>query len=209
MKNLGADELKRLEDISTPDPRFEHFIVYDGEKDRKFTLNDFHAAIREIELNSCIPENIRIQFETVRNLYLYSWYVYRFGVVAELQAYATLEYALREKAKQSLNLKDRKIGFKNLLDIAIKHNWVIDEHIQHHKRNEERREHYFVTIEELFDQPYTPENRDAQEYCRILAKTFPELRNNLAHGSPMLWPPFNSLIEIEICADLINQLFED
>ena len=51
----------------------------------------------------------------------------------------------------------------------------------------------------------SPEERDAQQYCKILAQSMSYLRNELAHGSEMLHP--GGLGTLAICADLINQLF--
>lgn len=42
-------------------------------------------------------------------------------------------------------------------------------------------------------------------YVEVLIETMPSLRNDLAHGSPILHN--QALSSIQICADFINQLF--
>ena len=58
-------------------------------------LDDLHEQMSELKLNSAVPKDVCTGFDTARNLFLYSWLVYRSETVAEiLQAYATLELAL-------------------------------------------------------------------------------------------------------------------
>lgn len=62
-----------------------------------FTLAERHADVSIFELLPTVPADIRIHFETAKNLYLYAWFVYRFYPVAEQQAIASLEFGLRER----------------------------------------------------------------------------------------------------------------
>ena len=57
-------------------------------------------AISACELPLAVPKGVRLHFDTARNLYLYAWFVYRFHVVAEQQALATLELALRSRLRE-------------------------------------------------------------------------------------------------------------
>ena len=80
--------LKRLNEIFEPDDRSRSFARYDAVGRHSKTLEDHHADISAIRLSDDVPEAIRDEFDTIRNLYLYSWYVYDFTVPAILYSYA-------------------------------------------------------------------------------------------------------------------------
>ena len=61
------------------------------------TLEERHAGVSQFELTLAVPLDVRVLFETAKNLYMYAWFVYRFYPVAEQQALATLEFALRQR----------------------------------------------------------------------------------------------------------------
>ena len=46
------------------------------------TLASRIDAVAAISLDERVPEKVRIQFETAKNLFVYSWFVYRFHGVA-------------------------------------------------------------------------------------------------------------------------------
>ena len=58
-------------------------------------------------MSDAVPEKIRILFDTARNLYLYSWFVYRFYNVAEQQVFGCLEMAIRERLKDEMPLPEK------------------------------------------------------------------------------------------------------
>src|SRR5436309_223354 len=93
------EKLKPLNEIFQPDVRQTYFcrIMRTGEK-REMTFEDHYSDVELIKLNDNVPEDIRDRFETARNLLVYSWFVYPFGVVAEFHALATVEAALKIKA---------------------------------------------------------------------------------------------------------------
>lgn len=90
-----ADGLRTLTEMGQADCRLAHFSVRDGRSFRRIDQEDRHEAIRQLELSRAVPETIRVHYDTARNVYLYAWHVYRFHVVAEHQALASLEMALR------------------------------------------------------------------------------------------------------------------
>lgn len=126
-------------------------------------------------------------------------------MVAELQGRVSVEFALREKAKAGGIEVPEWWGMRKLFDEAIQCHWIVDDGFERFRRNEAAR----IQEAEMWSQidskfRYEPPV-DAQAYCRVLAESFPSLRNDLAHGSDMLYP---SVIDtFEISADLINQLF--
>lgn len=90
--------LRPPESACEPDPRSRFLVrvhLETGEA-REKTLADHHADIEGVTLHNGVPEDVLIQFETARNLYLYAWFVYRFYPVSERHALSCLEYALRD-----------------------------------------------------------------------------------------------------------------
>ncbi len=143
-----------------------------------------------------------IQFEKAHNLYLYSWFVYRFGQIAEMQAFAATEFALRVRygGKTTKNLKA-------LLDHAIKKGWLKNEDFRGYQQKMKQRKRdleFFSAIDPEAAQRLREQKRGS--YIGVLAKKLPSLRNILVHGGPTLYP--NSYTTLEICCDIINQLFD-
>lgn len=196
MAQVELDTLKAFDELLEPDSRQKHFAVvnrHTGEA-RPLTLRDNYEAIESVSLDPCVPDEIREHFDTARNLLAYSWFVYRFNQVAELHAFASLEFALKTKCG------DSQKGLRKLLETAVERGWILDSGFRHYRLS---------AIENISDDVEDSTNSDAkdvQEYCRLLVETMPFIRNELAHGSQMLHP--NGLMTLEIVADLINQLFE-
>ena len=65
-----------------PDPRSTGFVRHDATGYHSKTIEDHYKDIAAIQLSEEVPAAIRGGFDTVRNLYLYSWYVYEFTVAA-------------------------------------------------------------------------------------------------------------------------------
>lgn len=196
-------ELKPLDRISEPDRRHDGFVIANfrtGET-RPVDLTDFHADISDVTLTGSASEQVVDHFTIARNLYLYSWYVYDFTTPAQAHAYASVEFALRERhATENIKLKSKKPGLRMLLESAIKQGWLRDDGYTH----------LFPKYEEYladeFDQPPTPDSAGI-DLCEILLGTIPSLRNSLAHGSSLLMTPGMALRPLKICAATINQLF--
>ena len=210
-----GDEFKPLSEAQLPDIRQKAFarLLPDGNF-RAVNINDLHDRIAKIELNSAVPEDIRTGFNTARNLYVYSWFVYRFLPVAEFQAYAVLEYALGKRIEREKIINAR--GFNNRFAIAIRRGWFRAEEIRRYKQSAIRRKDYSQTWEEMFknhegNNPVcqtaktATEDQHASAYLSNLQKGMPLLRNAIAHGEPYLGG--GTVVTIEICCDLINQLF--
>src|SRR3989442_202664 len=94
-----AEDFRTIDDMTKPDWRQTHIVLIDhrdGTTSPK-TLPYHHGIAAQYPLDASVPEDIRIQWDTARNLWLYAWHVWRFYAVAEMHAYATLEMALRIK----------------------------------------------------------------------------------------------------------------
>ncbi len=207
---MSADDLKPLDQLCTADPRHSAFVVLDLRTGtfRPKTVEDHYSAIESIRLNDSVPPEVQIHFETARNLLLYAWFAYRFIPVAELQAYASLEYALRvSEDQQGQGDFGKRKGLKKLLADAVKQGWIRDNEIRQYRRIEERRMQSDAVIQEIFGNERSNYASNVQTYASVLAETIPSLRNELAHGSSMLTLMSNAYLTLEICCDLINQLF--
>ena len=203
-----SDKLKLFEQMCEPDRRQSFFAVFEGASFRKSTLEDLYQEVSEFVLHPSVPEAIQINFDTARNIMLYSWFVYRFMPVAELQACSSLELALR--IKFGLEHAEHAPTLAGLLKKAIEEKLVSDIQIKTHQRIAKRREEFIQSqrrfLEVLGQSAPEPPPSDPQGYCKILWDTFPSLRNDLAHGSNTL-SPTRAFVTLEVCCDLINQLF--
>jgi hypothetical protein len=126
-------------------------------------------------------------FLTARHLALYAWYVYRFNTVAQLQAYASLEYALRERLGHADD--DRPPGLRVLLTEAIDIGLL-----------DERRIRDWPGHAGAIAPGYV-----SGDWLRRLPEPVAMLRNDLARGSFTLNP--DGGLTLRIVADIINQLY--
>jgi len=198
---------KALDEIGQPDPRQASFQRLDHKNGgmRPIELKDLHDAIAPICLNGNAPKCVIAAFNKARNLLLYAWFVYDFGMPAMLQSHATLELALREKFKiEGITLNGRP-GLSWFLKQAVERKWIQDGDFPHIVHNAERRREWME--EWPFGKTPEPFDPTATEYCEILCSSLPKIRNHLAHGSSMLQPPGNIILDLEICANIIDRLF--
>ncbi len=191
----SADEFKPIGEISLPDPRQENFAHLASNGICKVTLEGYYSTLEKLTLNISVPADVRVSYDTAKNLLLYSWFVYRFRTLAEFQAYATLEYALRMK----IGLKETQKGWGlgRCFEHALKNGWFKDNGIRQYNR-----------LVDSWKEQWGSEpigNLPADQWVRRLKDSFPPLRNTIAHGRPYLGG--GSLLVLEICADLINQLY--
>ena len=202
------EHFRELREISEADERHAPWVIRDRTSDdhyRQKTLDDHYYAIAAIELVENAPELVQNVFTTARHLLLYSWYVYPFIVVAELQAYASLEFALKWRIVGEAPNVDRW-GLRKCMEHAIEQGWLRDEGVR--EAAETRAAHVdFLESFGLADKERKLDESDPQAYGKLLADSFTHLRNELAHGSPMLWP--GGYVTLNLVARLINQLYQD
>ncbi len=200
----ACDAFRDLARVSTVDPRYASRAVLDSATGpRPMTIEDHWQDISTLALHDGVPRVIRVHFETARNLLLYSWFAYRFQQVAEMHAYASIEYALRRRAGFSIRART---SLKRLLVKAVREGWIRDEGFRHYRRIAERRAEFerdeAALVEKGLDSALASE---AQSYARTISETLPFLRNKLAHGSGMLSP--SGKRTLALCCDLITQLY--
>jgi len=174
----------------------------------KLTLANYHVAIDEISLDECVPKEIRVSFETARNLALYSWFVYRFAPIAELQAYATVEVALMEKAKRCRVSVGKTPKLDKLLGKAIKHHWIKDDGFPSYVEEMDIRNKEEAALYAVVGGEYVARDlKNSQDYCKSIKNFFPSFRNAIAHGSVYL--DDRAIETLRKCAEIINQLFQE
>lgn len=212
------DELRTPNNVCQPDWRNLNtaFEMLEG---RAKTIEGHHADISAISLNSDVPENVRVQFETSKNLYLYAWFVYRFYPVAQLHAFTCLELALRERFGNELQNSKKWQRLSDLLDYAAKNGHLRNENFEVWQRATKVRAVQRTQIELIkemdrlglnemeFDESSVvikDEDRD-HEFMDNLVKSIPYTRNHYAHGSPGL---HNQVIgSLRNVQEIINQLW--
>lgn len=215
------DYLRTPETVCKPDIRSPttSFLA-----DQPLTVAYQYGVIADICLHKSVPNDIRIQFETTKNLYLYAWFVYRFYPVAKHHAYTCLELALRERFEAELlaaGEKKREFGpgLKRLFEYAVKNGYVKNDGFTLWRRHTEQRAKrrtesemweeaqrnglneitFYETHYEIKD-----EDRD-HEYVELLIASLPWLRNHYAHGSTSL--DNQALGTIRLVAEIINQIY--
>jgi hypothetical protein len=103
------ENLKPLNEVCQPDVRYRNRVDLDHSTGRitETTMESLYRLVEPIKLTEKVPDDVRSHFEIARNLALYSWFVYSFNVVAAMQAYSSLEMALKQKAgKKRISLKN-------------------------------------------------------------------------------------------------------
>ena len=95
--------MKALTEILNPDVRQAALVTLDIGGWRPMEVRDCHRPLESILVMDAVPEAVRKQFDIARDLMLYGWFVYEFYTVAVQQAYACLEFGLREACKKVNN----------------------------------------------------------------------------------------------------------
>jgi hypothetical protein len=79
--------------------------------------------VEVIRLGTNVPAAVTNGFDRARNAFVYAYYVYEFLMLAELQALATVEMALRLKLGPRAHHKDT---LPNLVQKAVKDGLLLD-----------------------------------------------------------------------------------
>ena len=124
------DTLKPFDQILEADSIWRGLVLYSHETStsRDRTLRDHYSGIESITLMQSVPESVREQFDTARNLLLHSWFVYSFIPIAQLHAFSSVEYAIRIKSGKPLMLRAG-------LELAIKEEWIKDSGFRYYNIN--------------------------------------------------------------------------
>lgn len=224
--NSHPDFLRTPEDVCSADPRSKGYSVLTEAGSRPRRLEDHHGDVVAFTLHDGVPDGIRVQFETTKNLYLYSWFVYRFYPVARHHAYTCLELALRERFEPELlaaGEKKREFGpgFKRLLSYAVEKGYLKNENFEIWRRQTEMRawertmhetteEMERLGLEKMEIDESKIEIKDVDQdhdYVKVLLKTMPWLRNRHAHGTKLL--DNHALGTIRLVSEIVNQIYPE
>jgi hypothetical protein len=189
---MALESFKPLDAIVEPDERHAGWSLRSRQTGatRPLTIDDFHGDLAALTLNPSVPEDIQNHFLTARHLALYSWFVYRFAMAAQLQAYASLEYALRERFKElGLNAPGTLRG---LLEFAAARGFLENEHFRDWPGHEA---HHHPDADSDW----------LESWIRRMPEIISYFRNDMAHGSFTLTPHYS--IALRFAADAINQLY--
>jgi hypothetical protein len=190
--------LKPFDELLVPDPIWANNVVQDREGWRSETLADVFAEVQELALDETAPSSVREVFDTARNLLIYSWYAHRFLPVAQMQAIAALELALRVRLGVDAGAKHPPT-LQPLLARAVDEALVVGDRMRHFARRKRLAADPAMARLSL-------QSETSHDFLLVLCGSIPKLRNLLAHGDAYL-SPFASLT-VEFCCDLINQIFE-
>ena len=148
------------------------------------TFDAWQQFVAEYQLRHDAPQIVKDKFERVLKLFLLAWLDYSLFKVAELQALATLEFALTERFGDKVKDKKGKIYFFQLL-------------------------RYLPTKEELTDDKLPMFQRCGGVIVERLKgnhkPTLSDIRNDLAHGAPFTDTPYGGLLET--VRDLIDYAY--
>ncbi len=219
--------LRPVNYVCAPDPRSVSFVTLDREAGEWHQLQvaDHHRSVAAYGLNKAAPEDIRVHFDTARNLYVYAFFVYRFYPVAEHNALACLELALRERYKKEIPKKyyerSKYVTLKPLLRYAVDKGDVRNEGFKRwheaaevrartrymYEKGEEMREKGLDQIELNYSEAQVTDIDRNLGYINDLIEILPKFRNHYAHGSKMLHN--NVLGTIQLVSEIINQIYPD
>lgn len=172
IERIHMEVLKDFNCLFEADVRWKYF----GRGDQSY-LAELYQEIENIDLNSCVPEDVKSQFNVAKMLAVYAWNYFPLHQIAEMKAFSTLEMALRIKLAQS-----KRMTFKVLLDKAVENGYLKDD---------------------IFSD--FPSLRNVKGYSAKLPKLVSSMRNDLAHGDISL--NHGSVFTLRHCATIINSLF--
>ena len=222
---MHAERLRRPEEACKPDTRSKFWVVMTANGQRERRLEDQYLAIAPITLHEQVPEDIRIQFETTKNLYLYSWFVYRFYPVAHHHSLTCLELALRSRFEGQLDSTTQqgrrrcRPTLRTWLKYAIDNGYLKNEMFEAWRTATEQRAkersimEAISNMEELGIDEIAVDEADVtitdadgdHDYLLRLLEGLPALRNHYAHGSTTL---HNQVLgSIRVVAEIINNIF--
>lgn len=197
-----CDEFRSIEDAFLADSRQTCFVVVERESGeaRRRTFEDHHAEVAALALQDDVPEPVRIAFDSARNILLYSWCAYRLHEPAELQALAASELALRLRLEVPAQ---STMAMHALLERAVREGCLEADDFEFFTNP--RKPPWPIRNEPLV--PDEPENERAAGFLKRVTTLMRSQRNELAHGSEMLYP-HGALVVMSVCRDLINGLFK-
>src|SRR3546814_19147497 len=87
--------LKSVDQVLKPDPLVASTCGRDGRA--PLTVEEHHYAVAQITLSNSVPAVAGEAFDRARNAFLYAWFSYDLGALAEEQAIFSVELARSEE----------------------------------------------------------------------------------------------------------------
>ncbi|WP_018149719.1 hypothetical protein [Leeia oryzae] len=216
----ACDALRSADSVWEPDER-NAFFASSRSKHAHVSLAVRQQTVAGFKLDNAVPLDIRVHFETAKNLYLYAWFVYRFHPVAEHYALVSLEFALKERLMllHGENGNKPPRGLSDLLKEASSRQLIRNESFTHRMQwalmrakgrlTHQKIDQMISSGQDFISYPeeeviLTPEELDF-DWLNHFIELIPKIRNGYAHGSSTLDPTV--LFTFEIVCDMINQLF--
>lgn len=178
--------LKPLSEISHPAPQFADLVADVSESGvRLMSIDDHHGDIAELELSSKAPDIVRAAFERAQHAYLYAWFSYDLALLAQVQAYAALELALRRRLGAKPD-GEKWNGLAELMGVALSKGLFegLPTHTSDVRLNRTGR------VRELF-------------------RSIEAFRHDLTRGGDQIAEPGEVLQALRDCAAIIDYLFHD
>lgn len=91
-----SDNFVEFTDISVPDSRWGSFALISPEGIRHMTLEKWYLEISKIQCDVELSERLQKRLNEVKNLLVYSWFVYSFASTAFLMSVLMVEAYLKE-----------------------------------------------------------------------------------------------------------------
>lgn len=214
-----------MEELLEPDARSAEGIVFQPQPVgvRAKTISDHHATIAAISLGTSVPEKVRIQYDTARNLYLYAWFAFRFYPVAEHHVLTCLELGLRDRFGTEwleAQPKKKRPTMSALLKYAHEQGHLQNQHFSAWNKSARAHAKNRISLEKLYemeakgltsiiynadDVTITDADRD-WEYVLRQIKYLPKIRNDYAHGSGKL---HNVVLgTFRVVSEILNQIYD-
>jgi hypothetical protein len=169
------EEFKSLEELTKMDP--QHLLHND--QGRALSLEDMHDRLSKDILNVRVPNEIKDQFNIIKNMALYSFFCASLSTEVQQKTYSLIEYALRLKIQPK-----KPMMFKALMQHALNEQWISDKGFRH------------VKIESVDNQA-----------CKAMIRQFPTLQTLSELGSHIVMSNDRCLEHVAICCDFINQIY--
>lgn len=182
------DQFKRKDNIYKTDLRYKIWGVAND-------INYLHDQLSPLLLNSKIPEDIRIEFEAAKNVFLYSHFSYRLTNISAQIALGVLEKFLKFHLNENLNIEIKKDTLAPLVNYYLTEKIITSDFF-----------HYSVHYNS--DEQALRKN-DQQKLHFYFEHLITRKRNNLTHDLHKADIPWNNLDVLRDVTAIINYLYKE
>jgi hypothetical protein len=116
------EEFKSLDQLTKMDPRY----ALNNGNDSVLSLQKMHQVLAEETLNNHVADQIKDQFNIIKNMALYSFFCHSLTAEVQFKCYSLIEYALKLKIQPK-----KPMMLKALLEHALNQSWISDSGFRH------------------------------------------------------------------------------